>query len=250
MKKTRKLLTLLTLCLITVFMAAATASAAKAPSCAKSVNGYYQKWYENPMNKGHYTTRLSSYGITSKNSKSFNGILTINNLAKSAKVSNVKSSNPRITARYVNDPQGMGRGISIAPDATANGVYSGSSKITFSVKQGGKTYNLSCNYKSAKMPTPFKSLVVNGKNYASSLTGEFGKLIKTGKTASISFTAKKNVKDLAITYTTSKGKTVKVKNGAKLTVPKNGLYITVSYKWKGSVYSGDMTDAVNITLSR
>ena len=246
MKRAKKLLTVFALCLFATFMAAAPASAAKKPSCAKSVKGYYEKWYEIPGKKGHYTTRISCYGMTAKNRKAFSGVLTINNLSKSAKISNVKSNNPQVFASYI-----KGSGISIYPDATAKGVYTGSSKISFTISQDGKTYNLSCSYKSAKAPTPFKNLIVNGKNHASSLTGVTGINVKTGKTATIKFTAKSKVKNVKITYMDSKGKEKTVKNGAKLTIPKNGLALIVNYQWKGSSYTADMNaDYCQIYLSR
>ncbi len=242
MKRAKKLLTVFTLCLFAAFMAAVPASAAKKPSCAKSVKVYFIRAWGFPT--GGYAVIPSYYKL-----KAEQGYIIIKNISKSAKISDVKSSNSKIKAsaikyngRYV---------ISVTPTTDKKGnVNTGSAKISFTVRQGGKKYKLSCKYNVALAPSPLKSLVINGKNYASSLKGKFSLSVKTGKTAKISFKSNSLLKSLRLTYYNSKSKKITVKNGARISVPKSGLTLSVEFKWKGAKYAKGEYNEYFVTLTR
>lgn len=247
-KKKRILLTIMLFC-IALFGATLTGEAAsKKPSCAKTKTAYYRLLF-----KGS-SSGYDGYKINSGNTLDITGI-KIKNLSKNAKVTNVKSSNPKIAVAKYEGSFYQGLRVYLP---WKNGKYSlkeGTTTISCTVKQNGKSYKLSCRYTVKKTPSPLKSFKINGKQYTSKFKGNQTLNIKTGKTAKISFTRNKNVKSLKVFYYKD-DKKIFVKNNSKIAVPKEGLTLTVSYRYKGknSVYNkyyktvGD--DFCTIDLSR
>lgn len=219
-------------------------AASKRPTCSKTRTLYVQtasSWYD-----GHTVPVWNQYqkGMADKSYNERLGI-AINNLVSNAKITSVKSSNPKVlTAKY--SPKKYKKGILV----TFKNF--GTSKVTFKVKQNGKTYTLSCRYTFKKIPTPFKSLKVGGKQIASRFTGRSFYSYDTGKTSvKISYRAKSNVQIAKITYYNTKtGKEIKVKNNSRLNIPSNGISLTISYRYKYGKYTKGAYDYVSMYLSR
>lgn len=215
MKRMRRVLLTFIMCFMTVFAFAVTSEAAAKPTCAKSKTVY--------MGKG-WDTNCVSVGGTSAN-------IVIKNLSKTAKITNIRCSNPKIVAVRFNRSQ-YSKGLIVsaaqwqACEDNRSGwskwrVVEGTTKISFTVKQNGKSYRLSCKYTVKTVPSPLKSLKVNGKQYAAKLKGSNRVKIKVGKsTAKISFSGN-NLKSLKAYYYDKNMKKVTVKNNSTVKVPKN-----------------------------
>lgn len=199
-------------------------AASKKPTCVKSQTVYLTR---SDYQKGAYNlnyTDISSY-------------IFIKNLSGDAKITNIKSSNKNIKGYSELAAHGVEKGKYIY----LNGINckpGQKSTITFNVRQGKKTYRLSCKITLKLKPSNFKTFRVGGKNYASKLKGYSG----TGNIARLSIRPLKgkfNIKtasgiklDSVRLVRISKGKvtTKTLKNGTNVSL-KKGDTIQISYKY-------------------
>lgn len=141
-------------------------AAAKAPVCVKNQTVYF-----NGESFDGKTTVYRTLDIPSS-------YIYIKNLASNAKITNLKSSNSRLSVESMRD--------AFISKADSVHILAGQemwkknlsfksgekSKITFQVKQNGKTYNLSCNVTLKKSTSPLKNLKIGTKEYSSKLKGK------------------------------------------------------------------------------
>ena len=199
-------------------------AASKKPVCAKSQTVYI------------YDTKYSQMADTV-----YSGYIYIKNLDSKAKITNIKSSNKKIRAYYVNNSFQKMNALSIEPAnvTSTNRVKSGEkAKITFTVKQNGKSYKLSCRLTFKKAPSPVKTLKIGNKNYASAFKGKSDKTIKiSGSKVKISMKAASGFKIGKIQASYSNGKTKKIKNGSKISTKNlTGISVYYSVKKKPTYY--------------
>lgn len=236
-------------CVMAVFLMPGIRSeaASKKPTCAKCQTRYVRtdtSWYD-----GHTVAVFDRYqkGLPKRTFEEGMGI-AIKNLSSKAKITSVKSSNPKVlTAKYSSKDYKNGIIVTFK--------NFGTSKVTFKVKQNGKTYTLSCKYTFKKTPTPLKSLKVGGKQIASKLTGKTYYSYDTNKkSVKISYAPKSTVKIGKITYIINEktGKEIKIKNNSTVKIPAKGLRLLIYYRYKYGKYS-DSTgnyDIISLRLTR
>lgn len=251
MKKIRLLLCSLFACLIVAFWIPAVANAAAAPACLKTQTLRYQKIsrYNIGEEKGSGNPYMT---VVEEN-------LYIGNLADSAVVSNVKSSNKNFQAAKLN---GLN---AIYVDRKDDYVIKDGTQtiISFTVKQYGKTYKLSSRVTFKEFNSVFKNFKLGNKDYASVLKGYRQPkmaLTQTG-TAKLQITpaAGYKIDNIQITYKNSNGRYAfkNMKNGAKIslkTVTKiNVEYHTTKkpayYKAPGKTYNGMSGSPLNYWFS-
>lgn len=149
-------------------------AASKAPSCVKSQTVYcygMEKLFGGQ--KGHYTILdvPSSY-------------IYIKNLSSGAVISNIKCSNSKVEVKSMlnGSYQSMkALHLEFKQSAMMKGKYlknGEKAKITFRVKQNGKTYKLACNVTFRTKKSPVKSFKLGKKEYASAFSGYAQKTIK------------------------------------------------------------------------
>ena len=215
MKKTRNILVSLLACLFVILaVPAAVSAAAKAPQCPKKQTLEFYRAH-------------TSYGEVPSDG---DGYIYIKNLSRSAVITNVRSSNKYYTASkaaglnaiYVQTTSGSGP-IHYVKDGEKT-------KLRFTVKQNGKSYNLSCAVTFKKHSRVFKSIKIGSKNYAALAKGHW--MIEDNGTApksKVKITVKtvKNYKvdSIEIFY---KNKSKKIKNGRKVSL-KNATTICINY---------------------
>lgn len=222
MKKMRKTLCSLLTCLFVILaVPTAVSAAAKAPVCPKTQTLQYYKAYMNGREQ-----RMGGYGY-----------IYIKNLSKSATVTNVKSSNKKYTAQreeglnaiYVQcKEQGFG--------ATSYDVKDGdTTKLTFTVKQNGKSYKMSCKVTFKAHEPVFKTFKLGSKDFTSLATGHWtvsyrGSVQRKGKVKVQIETAKNyKIDSIEILYKNGENYTTKkVKNGAKVSL-KNAVSVNVDF---------------------
>ncbi len=218
------------LCFLAVLMAPSLkGEAASKPTCAKTQVRYGM--LAGTWDDCGYTIVLDQYKGKSTNYYQFLGI-TVNNLASNAKITNIKSSNTKVlTASY--DKKKNKKGITVSFKGF------GTSTVSFKVKQGGKTYKLSCKYTFKKTPM-LATIKINGVNFTKLLNGRNGCSYKIGK-SSVKVTYKKSssLSWMEMYYVNKKGKKVAIKSGSTVTVPKDGLILSVCYKYKWGKYGGE-----------
>lgn len=216
----------LLLCLITTILIPGIQceAATKKPSCAKTQTVYLTRSDTAPGKYYLDYTDISSH-------------IFIKNLSGSAKITSIKSSNKKITgSSMLSDPYIPSKSIILSGSNCKPGQ---TSKITFKVKQGGKTYSLSCKITLKLKPTNFTTFSIGGTNYATKLKGYSG----TGKVANLKISPlkgtfkikmKSGVKLMSVKLvrTSASGKTTTktIKNGSKVTF-KKGDVIQVAYKY-------------------
>lgn len=202
-----------------------------APTCAKKQTRYLM---QGPSADGKgYTVTSDGYKRTSDQLGwwEYYGIV-IKNLSPSATITNIKSSNKNFMVSY--RPTEYENGL-IVYTSQRGTVKFGTSKITFTVEQDGKSYNLFCNYIMKKTPSPLKNIKIDGKEYTSKFVGRDRFTVKTGKsTVKVNFKAGKEIKNLKITYYDAKGKERTLKNNSQISIPKKGLTLVIKYRYKGS----------------
>lgn len=179
-----------------------------------------------------------------------NKFIFIKNLDKSARVTNVKSSNPKLVAAK---RPGMDA-ISLEPyydedDWELPDLSNISSVISFKVQQNNKTYSLSCRITTKPAMSPVSSFQIGSKNiakYFDKYTDISGFSVKGKQKVSIKM-APGYVLD-SITFQTN-GKQKRISNGATIDFPSQ-YYLTILYhttkkpanyiapsKWSGKVPS-------------
>ncbi len=213
----KKVLFSMLLCITAVLLLGKTnASAAAAPKCVSKQTMYY-------------TANTSDIADID----SITSYVYIKNLSSSAKIKNIKISNSAFTAAKVTglnaivvslSDDGIGSTISQLPETA---------RLTFTVKQNGKSYKLSCTLTFKKSPKVIKKITLGSRNYTSALKSHWFIEAKkpSGSTAKLSITMMSGytLKSITVTYTT--GKSITVKNGAKISL-KNLSNISVIYKVK------------------
>lgn len=219
-------------------------AAAKAPTCKKSLTRYVIQTIDWT---GQYIIAVQDGYGTIKDTRNQPGgewenyVIKIQNLSSKAKITNIKSSNPKVMKagydkKYCKD-----------------GVYVsfrkfGTSKISFNVKQNGKTYKLSCKFSFKKRPAPFKTLKVNGKSAAGKYKGMQFYSMKTGKkSVKLSFAPTGMISNMSayiMKDNGSRGK--KLNNNSTVQIPAKGVTIQFEYTYKGL----DTKDYSSIRLLR
>ena len=216
MKKTRNILVSLLACLFVILaVPTAVSAAAKAPQCPKKQTLEF------------YYAYISGNELPTEG----DGYIYIKNLSRSAVITNVKSSNKYYTASkaaglnaiYVQTTSGSGP-IHYVKDGEKT-------KLRFTVKQNGKSYNLSCAVTFKKHSRVFTSIKIGSKNYAALAKGHWMVEDKgTAPKSKVKITAKtvKNYKVDSIEIFYKNNKPKKIKNGGKVSL-KNAASICINY---------------------
>ena len=216
MKKTRNILVSLLACLFVILaVPAAVSAAAKAPQCPKKQTLEFYRAH-------------TSYGEVPSDG---DGYIYIKNLSRSAVITNVRSSNKYYTASkaaglnaiYVQTTSGSGP-IHYVKDGEKT-------KLRFTVKQNGKSYNLSCAVTFKKHSRVFKSIKIGSKNYAALAKGHWTIAAKgTVPKSKVKITVKtvKNYKVDSIEICYKNNRSKKIKNGGKVSL-KNVASIYINY---------------------
>lgn len=224
-KKIKELFCTFVLCaaLFIVFAGKEAQAAAKAPSCPKTLTVY---GYRNDFS-GERPVEV--YGFEYLQSSSF----AVENMTDKAVLSNVKSSNPKISV------SGFGDRVYCRILRWKAGVKDGEkAKITFTVKQDGKKYKLSCTVTFKKTKTPLASLKIENKDYASAFKGATMKGIDfPASKFKISYKSATGYKVADVVAYYKDGHTEKLERGATVD-GKNIEYIEIYYTEKSSSAGG------------
>ena len=214
MKKTRNILVSLLACLFVILaVPTAVSAAAKAPQCPKKQTLEFYCAY---INGNEQPTEGDGY-------------IYIKNLSSSAVITNVKSSN-----KYYTASKAAGLNAVYVTTSDYNSIHDvedgEKTKLRFTVKQNGKSYNLSCAVTFKKHSRVFKSVKIGSKNYAALAKGHWTVRDKgTAPKSKVKITVKtvKNYKvdSIEIFY---KNKSKKIKNGRKVSL-KNATTICINY---------------------
>ena len=213
MKKTRNILVSLLACLFVILaVPTAVSAAAKAPQCPKKQTLEF------------YNAYISGNEMPTEG----DGYIYIKNLSRSAVITNVKSSN-----KYYTTSKAAGLNaifVQTAPGPIHCVKDGEKTKLRFTVKQNGKSYNLSCAVTFKKHSRVFKSVKIGSKNYAALAKGHWTVRDKgTAPKSKVKITVKtvKNYKvdSIEIFY---KNKSKKIKNGRKVSL-KNATTICINY---------------------
>ena len=214
MKKTRNILVSLLACLFVILAVPTAVSAvAKAPQCPKKQTLEFYRAY------------ISGNELPTEG----DGYIYIKNLSKSAVITNVKSSNKYYTASKA-------AGLNAIYVQTTSGsdhyVKDGEkTKLRFTVKQNGKSYNLSCAVRFKKHSRVFTSIKIGSKDYAALAKGHWTVEDKgTAPKSKVKITAKtvKNYKVDSIEICYKNNRSKKIKNGGKVSL-KNAASICINY---------------------
>ena len=217
---------LLSLTVILLLPGIQSEAAAKKPTCVKKQTVYLTKSDvgREVLGKPYYV----GYDISS--------YIFIKNLSSNAKITNIKSSNKKISvSNMLKEPTFPSKSLYLYGKNCKPGE---TSRITFKVKQGGKTYNLSCKITLKMKASNFKTFSIGGKNYASKLSGYSGTaMVAELKIRPLKGTfrikMKSGIKLESVRLVRfNKGKTVtkSLKNGSKVSL-KKGDQIQISYKY-------------------
>lgn len=214
MKKTRNILVSLLACLFVILaVPTAVSAAAKAPQCPKKQTLEFYCAY---INGNEQPTEGDGY-------------IYIKNLSSSAVITNVKSSN-----KYYTASKAAGLNAVYVTTSDYNSIHDvedgEKTKLRFTVKQNGKSYNLSCNVTFRKHSQVFTSVKIGSKDYAALAKGHWTVRDKgTAPKSKVKITVKtvKNYKvdSIEIFY---KNKSKKIKNGRKVSL-KNATTICINY---------------------
>ena len=215
MKKTRNILVSLLACLFVILaVPTAVSAAAKAPQCPKKQTLEFYCAY---INGNEQPTEGDGY-------------IYIKNLSSSAVITNVKSSNKYYTASKAAGLNAVFVQTTSDSDSIHDVKDGEKTKLRFTVKQNGKSYNLSCAVTFKKHSRVFKSVKIGSKNYAALAKGHWTVRDKgTAPKSKVKITVKtvKNYKvdSIEIFY---KNKSKKIKNGRKVSL-KNATTICINY---------------------
>lgn len=224
----RKTACIFSICLLAVLAVPGMRSeaASKKPTCVKKQTVYVSKQNTPYTKTVQWSTRNS-------------GAIYIKNLSSKAKITNIKSSNKKVKVTNMfnvsKNHATRFKGLWVEGNGCKTGTKS---KISFKVKQGGKTYSLSCTVTIKQEPNRYSYVKINGKNYASKLSGyESRVLTLPKKKVKVSVKLKSGMKLEGISIL-SKSKVKKLKNGAKVTLRKGDqIFIDYRYTKKPSNYS-------------
>ena len=138
------------------------------------------------------------------------GIYKIQNLAKDAVISDIKVSNDKATAAMLTKEwkswNGKYKGLL---DVYCYGIAPGRTfTVSLKVKQGGKTYRLSTEFKVYRRPSPFKSFTIGGKEYADQFKGTGALMLPLKDFAGQKLKVKWTLKDGIVNV--SEGETMRV----------------------------------------
>lgn len=140
----------------TVTVKAVTSTAGKVPSCVAQQTVYVRGSSGGPQ-------ALGNMNIPSIPSL----FIFIKNLDAAAKITDIKSSNPNITARK---REGM-NAIELRENQFVEDLSGMSSTISFKVTQNGKTYSLSCLINVKPAESPVSSFKIGSQNIANYFAG-------------------------------------------------------------------------------
>ena len=219
MKKLKPMLLVVMVCMLALLGIPAAAKAAAAPVCPKKQTIMIEKW--RAWTSGEQYTDVYDY-------------IFIGNLSSNAKVVNIKSSNPKFKAT-------KGDGINAIlvehdmydkEDRYIKTKSGEKTKISFTVKQNGKTYNLFCEVICVPFHKEFKNFQIGSQGCASLFNGyqeAFKKINKSGKEKlTIKTTAEYKLKKINLYYK-NKERPIEVKNGVLISL-KNLEKIEVNYE--------------------
>ena len=177
--------------------AAAVSAAAKAPQCPKKQTLEFYRAY-------------TSYGELPTEG---DGYIYIKNLSRSAVITNVRSSNKYYTASKAAGLNAIFVQTTSGSDHLAKDGEK--TKLRFTVKQNGKSYNLSCAVTFKKHSRVFTSIKIGSKNYAALAKGHW--MVEDKGTApkskvKITVKAVKNYKvdSIEICYKNNRSKKIKM----------------------------------------
>ena len=212
MKKMKPMLLAVMVCMLALLGIPAAAKAAAAPVCPKK-----------------QTIRIirNRDRETGKKYKEAYGGIYIKNLAKNAKIVNIKSSNPKFDGEKF---PGIDA-ISVAHDIETNIKSGERTTISFTVKQNGKSYKLSCEVICVPFGNQFKYFQIGSKGYAALFNGyqdAFKKIAQTGKEKLIIKTTDAYKLDHIYLYYKNRTRPVQVKSGDVISL-KNLKEIMVDY---------------------
>ena len=158
MKKTRNILVSLLACLFVILaVPTAVSAAAKAPQCPKKQTLEF------------YNAYISGNEMPTEG----DGYIYIKNLSRSAVITNVKSSNKYYTASKAAGLNAVFVQTTSDSDSIHDVKDGEKTKLRFTVKQNGKSYNLSCAVTFKKHSRVFKSVKIGSKNYAALAKGHW-----------------------------------------------------------------------------
>ena len=216
MKKTRNILVSLLACLFVILaVPTAVSAAAKAPQCPKKQTLEFYCAY---INGNEQPTEGDGY-------------IYIKNLSSSAVITNVKSSNKYYTASKAAGLNAVFVQTKMTPGSMHFVKDGEKTKLSFTVKQNGKSYNLSCAVTFKKHSRVFKSVKIGSKNYAALAKGHWMVEDKgTAPKSKVKITVKtvKNYKVDSIEICYKNNKPKKIKNGGKVSL-KNAAAIYINY---------------------
>lgn len=216
MKKTRNILVSLLACLFVILaVPTAVSAAAKAPQCPKKQTLEFYCAY---INGNEQPTEGDGY-------------IYIKNLSSSAVITNVKSSNKYYTASKATGLNAVFVQTKMTPGPIHCVKDGEKTKLSFTVKQNGKSYNLSCNVTFRKHSQVFTSVKIGSKDYAALAKGHWMVMDKgTAPKSKVKITAKtvKNYKVDSIEIFYKNNKSKKIKNGGKVSL-KNATTICINY---------------------
>ena len=215
MKKTRNILVSLLACLFVILAApTAVSAAAKAPQCPKKQTMEF------------YNAYISGNEMPTEG----DGYIYIKNLSRSAVITNVKSSN-----KYYTASKAAGLNAVYVTTSDYNSIHDvedgEKTKLRFTVKQNGKSYNLSCAVTFKKHSRVFTSIKIGSKDYAALAKGHWMVEDKgTAPKSKVKITVKtvKNYKVDSIEICYKNNKSQKIKNGGKVSL-KNAASIYINY---------------------
>ncbi len=220
-KRVRQIICSLAMCMVAVLALPAMKSeaAAKKPTCVKKQTVYVSKQNTPYTETMQWSTRNS-------------GAIYIKNLSSNAKITNVKSSNGKVKVKNMfnvsKNHATRFKGLWVEGGGCKTGTKS---KISFKVKQGGKTYSLSCTVTIKQEPSRYSYLKIGGKNYASKMAGYESRVLTLPKKKKVKLSVKlKSGMKLEGISILSKSGTKKIKNGANVTLRK-GDQIFVDYRY-------------------
>lgn len=195
----------------------------KAPACAKSMTCYLMK----EDSSDWFLAGYSSY-------------IFINNLASDAVITEIKSSNKAAKGVAMNHA-GYNTAPAVAIDRNYDlfGILKPGQKttITFKVTQNKKTYNLKCKVSFKKVKSPFSSLKVGKKQYASKCVGSCLVKAKQNGKQKVSVRAAKGFKLVSVKACINGKPSKRVKNGLKIDTKKySGILVIYKITKKPMYY--------------
>lgn len=239
-RRVRQIICGLAMCMVAVLALPGMESeaAANKPACVKKQTVYMTR-HVPPKRVSSNVVGYTDYMNTVLSSQIF-----IKNLSADAKITNIKSSNRRIkvTNGYNTSELNRFKGLYVSVKEYRPGDKS---KISFKVKQNGKTYSLSCTVTVKMQLSVFSKVSIGGKNYASKLKGYGVRelTLPKNKKVKISVKMKSGAKLSSIVILNNKG--TEIKNGQSVKLKKGDrLLITYKYTKKPANYSGYINKSI------